>query len=128
MEGIERLETEVIEMNNSSITNIFNYLKTKTNLYEKFNNTEKSIKEMYDYIYQKARQHQRNNVAIIEDKIVYLWAINYFNKSNEELGITKKTVQTNTNIKQNEKVSNDAKSKEISENSNQISIFEEVQN
>ena len=35
MEGIEKLEVEVTDMNNSSISVIWDYLKTRTDLYEK---------------------------------------------------------------------------------------------
>lgn len=87
MEGIERLEKETLELDNYSITKIFNYLKTRTDLYEKFNNEEKSMDQMYDYIYDKAKKHEHKRMAMIDDPVVYLWAVNYFIKSNEELGI-----------------------------------------
>lgn len=50
MEGLERLETEGLEMNNNNISAIFEYLKTRNELYENFNNEEKSIKQMYKFI------------------------------------------------------------------------------
>ena len=50
MNGLERLEAEVLEMNNNSVSAVFNYLKTRKDLYEKFDNEEKSIAEMYEYI------------------------------------------------------------------------------
>ena len=83
MEGIERLETEVLEMNDSSVSAVFNYLKTRKDLYEKFNNKEKSIKQMWDYICDKARKMSKNNVAVVQDNLVFIWAVNYFTKSNE---------------------------------------------
>lgn len=87
MEGIERLESEVLKMNNPSISNIFDYLKKSTYLYEKFNNEEKSMKQMYEFIYKKAEKYSKNRVAMINDNVVYLWAVAYFTKSNEELEI-----------------------------------------
>lgn len=87
MKGIERLEAEVLEMNNSNITAIFEYLKTKNELYEYFNNEEKSIKQMYKFIYDKASKQKIDNVAMISDRMVYLWAVTYFSKSNKELGL-----------------------------------------
>ena len=68
MEEIERLENEVIEMNDYNVLTIFNYLKSRNDLYEKFNNKEKSIKEMYKFICDKARKQTKNNVAMISDK------------------------------------------------------------
>lgn len=92
MKGLERLEIEVLEMNNCNISAIFNYLKTRNDLYEKFNNEEKSIHQMYEFIYKKAEKQKIGNVAMISDRIVYLWAVTYFIKSNEELGLNEKKV------------------------------------
>ena len=61
MEGLEKLEAEALEMDNSSITVIFEYLKTRTDLYDKFNNEEKTLKQMYKFIYKKARKQQKYN-------------------------------------------------------------------
>ena len=41
MEGLEKLETEVLKMNNYNVTAIFNYLKTRKDLYDKLSNKEK---------------------------------------------------------------------------------------
>ena len=109
MEGIERLETEVLEMNDANVSAIFEYLKRKTELHEKFNNEEKSIKQMYQFI----------------------WAVTYFNKTNEELGLKEKKVMPPTAdevIKKNEEKSKKEETKKTTEkNENQISMFEEVQ-
>ena len=65
-------------------------IKEKESLRDKFNNEEKTIKGMYEFICNKARTVSQNNVAMVQDNIVYLWAMAYFNKTNEELGINKK--------------------------------------
>ena len=90
MDGLERLEKEAVEMNNHNVILIFNYIKEKESLRDKFNNEEKTIKGMYEFICNKARIVSQNNVAMVQDNIVYLWAMAYFNKTNEELGINKK--------------------------------------
>lgn len=125
MEGLKRLENEVIEMNNRSITNIFEFLKSKESLKEFFEKDEKSIKQMYQYIYDKARNYKKDNVAVIEDNVVYLWAMTYFRMSNKELGIIeeKKVMPPSAN-----EVISKIKDKEKDKNkSNQTSLFEEVQ-
>lgn len=131
MEGIERLQTEVLEMNNYNVSVIFNYLKTRKELYEKFNSPEKSIKQMYKFIYEKARKQQQDNVAMIDDKVVYLWAITYFNKSNEELGLNEKPKTTAKPTKTKKDTKNmdekEEKQKETKLEDNQISMFQEVQ-
>lgn len=134
MEGLERLETEVLEMNNNNISAIFEYLKTRNELYESFNNEEKSIKQMYKFIYDKAAKQKIDNVAMISDRMVYLWAVTYFSKSNEELGLKEETKvmppsadEVIKNIekkksKKEEKAPEDNKQKD-----NQITLFTEVQ-
>lgn len=128
MEGLERLEKEVLEMNNNNILAIFEYLKTRTDLYEKFNNSEKSIKQMYKFICEKAKKQAINNVAMINDKMVYLWAVTYFNKINSELGLNQiqkvmppSAKEVIKNIEKKEKESETKK-----DNLEQITLFQEV--
>lgn len=122
MEGLERLEQEALELNNHNIILIFNNIKNRTELQDKFNNEEKTINGMYEFIYNKARTIANKNVAMVNDKTVYLWAMTYFNKSNEELGITK----TDTKINDVKKSKNETP-KEEQEKKEQVSLFEEVQ-
>lgn len=128
MEGIERLQLEVLEMNNFSVLNVFNYIKNKPELQEKFNNKEKTIKGMYSYICKKAEKLKQGKVAMVNNEVVYLWAINYFKYTNEELGIKEDKKETNTvKMVGNEESKN--KKEEISnkDENSQISLFEEVQ-
>lgn len=128
MEGLERLEKEVLEMNNNNILAIFEYLKTRTDLYEKFDNSEKSIKQMYKFICEKAKKQAINNVAMINGKMVYLWAVTYFNKINSELGLneTPKVMQPSAKevIKNIEKKEKEDETKK--DNLEQITLFQEV--
>lgn len=137
MEGIEKLQIQVLEMNDYNVSSIFEYLKTRIDLYEKFNNEEKSIQEMYDYICSKAKPKSKNNVAMVADKLVYTWAINYFLKSNDELGIKSKkdilttpaeVVEKENKKKTKEEETNKEKiSEEKQLEDNQITLFQEVQ-
>lgn len=131
MKGLERLENEVLEMNNSNISAIFDYLKTRADLYEKFNNEEKSIHQMYEFIYEKARKQKVHNVAMISDRVVYLWAVTYFIKSNDELGLKEKRVMPPTPaevIKENERKTKkeETKPEEKKLENSQITLFQEV--
>lgn len=125
MDGITRLEMQVVEMNDYNISKIFEFLKRKKELYEKFDNEEKSIKQMYKFICEKAKKLAKNNVAMVNDNIVYLWGITYFSKSNEELGLNKKSI-TRTAEKNVEEKKDDKKIKEKKLEDNQISFFQEV--
>ena len=128
MEGIKRLEQEVMEMNNFNVYTIFNQIKDLPELQDKFDNKEKTIKGMYEYVYEKARTVKQGNVAMVNDRIVCLWAANYFKHSNEELGIKEKKVspppvkKAENETQQEEK---EQKKKEEEQNA-QISIFSEV--
>lgn len=129
MEGLKRLDTEVLELNDYNVSAIFNYLKEREDLIDKFDNEEKSLKEMYKYICDKARKKAVNNVAMIDDRVVYLWAVTYFTKSNEELGLKKENVKTkkeDTTKKVEDKQL--VEKKEDKKEDNQISMFQEVKN
>ena len=127
MEGIEKLRAEVLEMNNNNITAIFNYLENRKDLYNTFNNNEKSTKQMYEYICNQAEKQKIGTVAMIADNVVLLWAVNYFLKSNKELGLIKETKKekTPTEIEKKEKEIKVDTVKKENENE-QISIFQEV--
>ena len=127
MEGIERLEQEALAMNDHNIILIFDYIKNKEELKDKFNNEEKTIKGMYEFICNKARIVSQNNVAMVQDNIVYLWAMAYFNKSNEELGINKKITSLKKETKKNEtKKDKNKEEKKENNTTNQVSLFKEV--
>lgn len=88
---------------------------------------------MYKFICDKARKQQKNNVAMIADKVVYLWAVTYFSKSNEELGLNEKKVMPPTPAEVIEK-ENKKKAKkeekapeEKKADNSQITLFQEVQ-
>lgn len=132
MEGLERLEAEVLEMNDYNVSAIFEYLKTRKDLYEKFNNEEKSIEQMYKFICDKAKNIAKNNVAMVADKVVYIWAMTYFNKSNKELGIQEKRVMPPTpeevlkkEAEKKAKKEKEEQEKKAEEKDNQISMFQE---
>ena len=128
MEGIERLEKEVAEMDDYNIFAIWEYLKKREDLYDKFDNEEKTAEGLYDYVYDKASQKKtKRRMAMVADNVVYLWAVNYFTKSNEELGIKeKKKTQSPTN-KANKTIKKEEEKQEEKPNDEQISIFQEVQ-
>ena len=125
MEGIEKLRAEVLEINNSNITAIFNYLENRKDLYNTFNNNEKSTKQMYEYICNQAEKQKIGKVAMIADNVVLLWAVNYFLKSNKELGLIKETKKEKTPIEIDKKEINVDTIKKENENE-QMSIFQEV--
>lgn len=89
MNGIKRIEKMAEGQKDKGLIKIVSYLILQTDMDQKFLNEEKDLKEMAEYIKGLARKEAINGVAIIEDKIVYSWAKEYFMKSNKELGIKK---------------------------------------
>lgn len=132
MDGIQRLEQEVMEINDFNIYTIFNHIKDLQELQDKFDNEEKTIKGMYEYICSKAKTLQQNNVAMVNDAVVYSWTTNYFKLSNKELGIKDKNVPPPSvdKIKDMEQTIKleETEKKNDNENCSQISMFSEVSN
>ena len=96
MNGIERLSEMIKGQKDKYLQIIVNHLMLQTEMSEAFLNEEKNLKDMATYIKDLARKQATNNVAVIEDAVVFQWAKDYFNKSNEELGIKKIEVKNNT--------------------------------
>ena len=140
--GIERLKTMLAEFKDGyALKAVVDYLITRTDMDGKFLNEEKNLKDMEKHITEKAKNHAVNNVAMIEDKMVYSWAVLYFTLSNDLLGIKKeepkKVTKTETKAKSTKKtatkesvvttsdvkeVENEVKKVECP----QVSIFEEA--
>ena len=89
MNGIERLSEMIKGQKDKYLQIIVNHLMLQTEMSEAFLNEEKNLKDMATYIKDLARKQATNNVAVIEDEVVFQWAKDYFNKPNEELGIKK---------------------------------------
>ena len=83
---------------NTSLTKIVDYLLRQEDMNNNYLNEEKSLSQMNEYIINRAKKFANNNVAIIEDNVVYNWAIKYFSLSNEELGIIEEKKEVETHI------------------------------
>lgn len=123
MEGVERLKGMLGGSFQKPLLKIFMYLKTREDMDEKYLNPEKSLEQMYEYIKSEAKKQAVNNVAVIDDTVVYSLAIHYFDETNESLGLVKKEVKKNTqNNKLEDKAPLNKSDKE--EQKEQISFFE----
>lgn len=90
MLGLERIKTLAAEIKDNPLLKIIEYLLTRTDMNDKYLNEEKSLKQMVEFIKEEAHKKAVNGVAMIEDEVVYGWAIHYFDESNEQLGLNKK--------------------------------------
>lgn len=90
MTGIERLDTLLKEQQDTPLIKVVDYLKSLKDIDDAiFLKEEKNLKRMWNYIQSKAKRQAINNVAVIEENTVYGWALEYYQKSDEELGIKK---------------------------------------
>lgn len=117
MEGLERIKILASEVTNKPLLKVVDYLLTRNDMNEKYLNEEKSLKQMISFIRKEAEKEQEDGMAMIEDVVVYGWAIHYFDESNEKLGLVKKEVKE----EKNETISNiEAKKIETKEDKVQL--------
>ncbi len=102
MDGIQRLAQMLEGQKDKYLINIVEFLMLHTELNQAFLNKEKNLKDMAQYIKDNARKQAISGVAVIEDDVVYKWAIDYFVKTNEELKIKKIVAKKIEPIKKNE--------------------------
>jgi hypothetical protein len=115
MEGIERLKKLIEGQKDKALNKVVDYLITREDMNKKYLNEEKDLKGMIDYIRGEAEKQAKNGIAMIEDEIVYGWAIHYFDETNEVLGITKSVSKTTLD-----------KSKEDDEDEDRVSLPKQV--
>lgn len=102
MDGIQKLAQMLEGQKDKYLINIVNHLMLHTELNQAFLNEEKNLKDMAQYIKDNARKQAISGVAVIEDDVVYKWAIDYFVKTNDELKIKKVVTKKVEPIKKDE--------------------------
>lgn len=105
MEGIERIRILASEIKDEALLKIVNYLMSRKDMNEKYLNEEKTLKQMVSFIKEKAKKQSKNGMAMIEDEVVYSWAIHYFDETNENLKLAVTTIKESedNSIKNTEK-------------------------
>lgn len=146
MTGIERLRILSEGTKNQALIKVIDYLETRKDMYERYLNEEKTPEQMWQYITKKAKEQSINNCAVIDDRVVYVWAISYFLATNEALSLTtadtskskeeakkeakKETKKTKTKKSEEQPVeqetSNNVIDIQTAKVSNQITMFEGV--
>lgn len=91
MNGIERIKVLASEIKDKTLLKIVEYLTSREDMSDKYLNEEKSLKQMIEFIKGQAQKQSHDGMAIIEDEIVYGWAIHYFDETNEKLELSIKT-------------------------------------
>lgn len=108
MKGIERIKILSSEIKDKALLKIVEYLLKREDMNDKYLNEEKNLTQMVDFIKSLALKQSKNGMAIIEDEVVYSWAIHYWDETNKDLNIKlnkneeKKEIFTGTIKKANE--------------------------
>ncbi len=97
-EGIERIKTLSLKEKNLAIKKVAEYLVTRDDMDLKYQDENKDLQKMWNYISGRAKKQAVDGTACIEDKDVYNWAIHYWDELEEDL---KK--ENNTDDKLNKK-------------------------
>lgn len=105
---------------------ILDYLESNASdaLVEKINNGSKTLEQCFAYIRKQAQQEAKNNCAMIEDKVVYGWAVHFFEEDEIEAEVkvkTKATPEPKKIVKKTEMQKKTAKTDEKKEE--QLSLF-----
>ena len=87
MEGIERIKALASEIKDPALLKIVEYLLSREDMNDKYLNESKSLKKMVDFIKGQAKKQAKNGMAMIEDEVVYGWAIHYWDENNKDLDI-----------------------------------------
>lgn len=124
MDGIQRIKVLAMEIKDKPLLKIVDYLLTRTDMNDKYLNEEKTLKQMVDFIKQNAKKEAKNGIAMINDDVVYGWAIHYFDETNKDLELSENNHEKNIQ-KNSEKNKNDnyiKKEKWVAEG--QLSLFD----
>lgn len=104
MNGIERIRVLSSEIKDKALLKIIEYLLSREDMNEKYLNEDKSLKQMVDFIKSLAQKEAKNGMAMIEDEVVYGWAIHYWDESNESLKLEKAKIEKETEKEEPEKI------------------------
>lgn len=63
---------------------IYQYLMTIPGMGEKMRNPKKTITDMFKYIENQARKQAVKGCAMVEDQVVFGWAVHYYDEENVE--------------------------------------------
>lgn len=103
---------------------ILDYLESNASdaLAAKINNGNKTLAQCFAYIRGQAQKEAKNNCAMIEDKVVYGWAVHFFEEDEIEAEVkvkAKATPEPKEIVKKTEK----KQTKTVEKNEEQLSLF-----
>ena len=103
MKGIERIKILSAEVTDKPLLKIIDYLLSREDMNDKYLNEEKCLSQMISFIKSEAKKQAKDGVAMIEDEVVYSWAIHYWDETNESLKLEKVEKKVETKKKDTQK-------------------------
>lgn len=85
--GYEKIKKQVEGQKDKALLKVVDYLLSREDMYDKYANEEKNLKDMCNFIQLEARKNSQSGWNCFDDDEVYSWAIHYFDESNEKLNI-----------------------------------------
>ncbi len=91
-EEIKEAETKSLEEQIATVPDnlktkidvIYQHLMTIPGMGEKMRNPKKTITDMFKYIENQARKQAVKGCAMVEDQVVFGWAVHYYDEENVE--------------------------------------------
>lgn len=97
-----KIQTDLEQVKNPSIIKIANYLIDQSAndslIAQTLDKPNKSLSEMWKYIYEEARKQKVDNASIVDDMTVYGWAQHYYDEDSIVMDAPKKGKDTNTKV------------------------------
>lgn len=115
-----------LKANNAYETAVLKYLEENASdaLAEKINSGNKTLEQCFVYIKDQAKKEAQGGCAMIEDKVVYGWAVHFFEEDDIEVkdkGKTKPIPEPKEIVKKTETQKKPTKT--VEKNEEQLSLF-----
>lgn len=124
MKGIERIKILSAEVTDKSLLKIIDYLLSREDMNDKYLNEEKCLSQMILFIKSEAKKQAKDGVAMIEDEVVYSWAIHYWDETNESLKLEKVEKKVETKKKDTPKLVKKVSKSTTTKPEGQLTLFD----
>lgn len=124
MKGIERIKILSAEVTDKPLLKIIDYLLSREDMNDKYLNEEKCLSQMTSFIKSEAKKQAKDGVAMIEDEVVYSWAIHYWDETNESLELEKVEKKVETKKKDTPKLVKKVSKSTTTKPEGQLTLFD----
>lgn len=112
------------EVTDKPLLKIIDYLLSREDMNDKYLNEEKCLSQMISFIKSEAKKQAKDGVAMIEDEVVYSWAIHYWDETNESLELEKVEKKVETKKKDTPKLVKKVSKSTTTKPEGQLTLFD----